>query len=128
MYNVAIEQMRWMMEWNEQLADRFDELRLKQIAGVLSPKEQAELSQLIQTIESGESALLTTYFDHVAAENVRLQTKLQAVQDENEALGQLVVQQEQLVADARRWLAEFDRRNTQIQKSYSHLTGNTSPV
>lgn len=116
------------MEWNEQLADRFDELRLKQIAGVLSPKEQAELSQLIQTIESGESALLTTYFDHVAAENVRLQTKLQAVQDENEALGQLVVQQEQLVADARRWLAEFDRRNTQIQKSYSHLTGNTSPV
>jgi hypothetical protein len=116
------------MEWNEQLTDRFDELRLKQIAGALSAAEQEELFQLIQTIESGEASLLTAYFGHVAAENVRLQTKLQAVQDENEALGQLVIQQEQLVADARRWLAEFDRRNTQIQQSYSHLTGSSSPV
>lgn len=116
------------MEWNEQLTDRFDELRLKQLAGELTVAEQEELSQLIQTVQVNETRLLVAYFDRVAAENVGLQTKLQAVQDENEALGQLAIQQEQLVADARRWLAEFDRRNTQIQKSYMHLTSNISPA
>ncbi len=128
MYNVTIEQMRWMMEWNEKLADRFDELRLRQMAGGLTAEEQEELAQLIQVVEVGESTMLTAYFEQAATDNMQLQTKLQAVQDENESLSQLVIQQEQLVADARRWLAEFDRRNTQIQKSYSLLTGNTSPV
>lgn len=116
------------MEWNEKLADRFDELRLRQMAGGLTAEEQEELAQLIQVVEVGESTMLTAYFEQAATDNMQLQTKLQAVQDENESLSQLVIQQEQLVADARRWLAEFDRRNTQIQKSYSLLTGNTSPV
>lgn len=75
------------MEWNEEVANRFDELRLKQISGALTAVEEKELAQLIQTLENSKS--LNNYFDHVAAENKTLQAKLEALQEENELLARL---------------------------------------
>lgn len=114
------------MEWNEQTTNRFDELRLKQIAGDLTIQEQEELSAIIQSLESEESELLSDYFAQIVAENKTLQSQLETIQQENEALAQLSIQQEQLAADARRWLVEFDQRNLQIQKDYSRLTNDIS--
>ncbi len=110
----------------ETTANRLDELRLKQISGALTAVEEEELVQLTEALENSES--LNKYFAHVAAENKTLQAKLEALQEENESLAQLAIQQEQLVADARRWLAEFDQRNSQIQKNYVRLTGDASPA
>ncbi len=116
------------MEWNEETANWFDELRLKQISGELTAVEEKELIQLTQTLENSEALLLEDYFERVTAENKALQMKLEALQEENESIAQLAIQQEQLVADARRWLTEFDQRNLQIQKKYSTLTGDVSPA
>lgn len=76
------------MEWNETTANRFDELRLKQISGALTAVEEKELAQLIQTLEN--SAPLENYFERIIVENKVLQRKLEALQEENDSLAKLV--------------------------------------
>jgi len=57
------------------------------------------------------------------AEQIALRERLEALQADNEALARLLNQQEQLVADARQWLARFEERHRQIQQAYTQLTG-----
>ena len=106
---------------NDQGTDRFNELRLQQITDSLPPAEQAELDDMMQARLQEAENFLTPAVERMRQEQQQLRQRLTQYQTESEALAQLLLQQEQLVADASRWLQEFDRRNQNIQQAYTHL-------
>ncbi|MCP5101168.1 MAG: hypothetical protein GY943_36945 [Chloroflexi bacterium] len=52
-----------------------------------------------------------------------LQTRLNESQSNNEAIANLLSQQEQLAIEARQWLLEFSRKHQRIQQAYTQITG-----
>ncbi len=101
---------------------RFNQLRLKQFDGLLTEDEQLELEQMMQT------RLDEAMLGRIRQEEDAQQKRLQAQHTESEQLATLLHQQAQLLADARRWLEEFDRRNQHIQQTYTAITGEPLPV
>ena len=113
------------MNWNEEIEARLGELRLSELAGQLSEDESAELSALISDIEADETKQLEQTFVQISAEQEALQKKLRKLQQDNSDLAKLLAQQEQLIVDTRKWLAEFERRHIMIRQSYTQLTGDS---
>lgn len=111
------------MIWNSETQTRFDQLRIKELAGTLTAQEKVELGELVATLESDETNRLTLALDQARAEQAILRERFCTLQSENEELARLLGQQEQLVADARRWLAQFEQRHCLIQQTYARLTG-----
>jgi hypothetical protein len=95
------------MEWTTQQQTLFDELRSRELAGTLTVQEQTQLAGLIQILEAEEARYLAPATDQMRAEQAALRERLQ----------------EQLVADARHWLTQFEQRHQQIQQTYTRLTG-----
>lgn len=112
-----------MLEWTKAIEERFTNLRRRELSGTLSAAEEIELAKLIAAIEADESTLLVQTVERMSSEQLAMRLRLQALQNDNENLAKVLNQQEQLVADARRWLAEFERRHNLIQQSYTQLTG-----
>ena len=112
-----------MMGWDTKMQARFDPLRKDELAGTLTVQAETELAQLVTFLETEEKERLAPALYQLRYEQVALRTRLQERQSENEALAQLFGQQEQLVVDARQWLAQFERRHRLIRQSYSRLTG-----
>ncbi len=111
------------MTWNAELQARFDSLRLAEIAGTLTATEADELVELIHALEADEMAYLSPAIDLLRREQDELHKQLTVTQTENAELAGLLSQQQQLVADARRWLSQFDQRHVAIRQAYSRLTG-----
>jgi hypothetical protein len=111
------------MAWDTGQQTLFDELRTKEMAGTLSPEEQSQLAQLIKALETDEARSLAPALAQMRAEQSALRERLLAAQKENEGLAQLLNQQEQLAADARRWLVQFEQRHRTIRQTYQRLTG-----
>ncbi|MGE0825234.1 MAG: hypothetical protein AB7G75_16460 [Candidatus Binatia bacterium] len=107
------------------MQSRFDQLRTSELAGTLSTQEEAELAQLTAMLESEETQRLAPTFARLRIEHAVLQEKLQTLQTDNEELAKLLHQQEQLVADARRWLTQFEQRHLLIRQAYTKITGET---
>ena len=122
MKNMAVLKAQ-MMRWDTKMQARFDELRKGELAGTLTAQAEAELAQLVTFLETDEKDRLAPALDQLRSEQVTLRTRLQELQSKNEALAQLFSQQEQLVVDARQWLAQFEQRHRLIRQSYSRLTG-----
>ncbi len=112
-----------MVEWTKELAGRFTELRRRELSGTLSSMEEIELTKLISSIEADESAHVSKTVARMNSEQTTMLLRLQSLQVDNENLAKVLNQQEQLVSDARKWLAEFERRHNLIQQSYTRLTG-----
>lgn len=113
------------MTWNPELRARFDALRLAELAGSLTASEEVEFATLIRTLEAEEAQRLGPAMDRMHREENELQDQLNALQAENDELAKLLSQQQQFVADARRWLSQFDQRHLAIRQAYSRLTGQT---
>ncbi len=111
------------MNWTTERQALCDELRACELAGTLTSEEQARLAELTQALENEEARYLEPVAAQMQAEQAALRERLEALQANNEALARLLNQQEQLVADARRWLAQFEERHRQIQQAYTCLTG-----
>ncbi len=109
------------MAWSDEQQQRFDTLRLRALSTDLSPAEQAELDALQTQLADAWPLDL----EALQTEQADLRTRLTRAQTENEALAQLLNQQEQLVAEARQWLARFESRHQQLRQTYTHLTGET---
>lgn len=111
----------------EQVAsdERFNELRLKELADGLSA---SELNDMLTARLQMSDDFLEPVLARLNVEQSTLRKKLIARQAESEALAQLLLQQEQLTADATAWLAEFDRRSYRIHQTYTHLTGEQLPA
>lgn len=114
------------MEWNEMTQTRFDELRYKQLSGNLNEEEQDELTQLTAVLLADEEEYLAPAIARMQSENEATQEQMDKLQQENVYLAKIVIQQEQLVQDAKRWLDEFERRHSVLQRAYSKVVNETA--
>lgn len=112
-----------LMNWDDTQQTRFDELRQRELTADLSPEEQAELDALTVLLTQDADRTLLAAIDRLQQEQVELESRLEQRQIENEELANLLSQQEQLAAESRRWLADFDRRHAKIRESFIRLTG-----
>ncbi|MEJ5309801.1 MAG: hypothetical protein WHX52_08520 [Anaerolineae bacterium] len=111
------------MSWTAEQQELFDALRARELSGILTPTEQDQLKALYAWLEAEEALYLSPTIAQMKADQAVLREKLESAHTENEALGRLLNQQEKLVADARRWLAQFEKRHRRIQQAYARLTG-----
>lgn len=102
------------MSWTQESQARLDCLRDRERAGTLTEPEQAELAALMAQVEAEEALALAPAMARLRAEVGDLESEIRAVQGENEELARLLAQQQTLVADGRRFLAEFDQRRASI--------------
>ena len=113
------------MSWNAERQARLDQLRTREQAGLLAASEQTELAELMAALEADEASLIAPALTRLRAEQAMLRERLSVLQTENEELARLLGQQEQLAADARHWLSQFEQRHRSIQQTYTRLTGET---
>jgi len=111
------------MSWTAEQQELFDALRARELSGTLTVTEQAQLEKLYALLGAEEALYLSPAIAQMKVDQTVLREKLESVQTENEALGRLLSQQEQLVADAKHWLAQFEKRHRRIQQAYTRLTG-----
>jgi hypothetical protein len=111
------------MDWNEANQKRFDTLRQLELSGTLTPSEQAELDSLTNWLTETADSDLAVGIHRLEEEQIALREQLQRRYSENEELAKLLHQQEQLMVESRRWLADFDARHRQISQTYTRLTG-----
>lgn len=111
------------MNWSDKQQARFDELRQQELAGTLNGAEIEELEALTALLTQEADDALLLAIDRLRNEQTVVETRLQQRQQENEELAKLMQQQEQLTAESRQWLRDFDRRHAQIRKTYTRLTG-----
>jgi len=98
------------MNWSDEQQARFDELRQRERSGALNAAEQQELDSLITTLTQAADEALFPAISRLQHEQVKLEARLRQRQYENEALAKLLHQQEQLTAESRQWLRDFERR------------------
>lgn len=110
------------MKWTEEVQLRFNELRQKELAGTLNANEKDELARLFTIIDADEKRYLAGAIARMREEVALKQAQAEKLQQDNMALAGIICQQEKLLADARRWLAEFERRHLSIQRSIAELT------
>lgn len=111
------------MEWNDERQARLDELRAAELAGTLDKAGKAELTALIEDVESEERGRLAPALAQMRAEQAALRQQVQESESANEQLVTLAAQQEQLLADARRLLRDLQHRHQTIREKYQHVTG-----
>ena len=111
------------MEWSNEKQARFDDLRQRELTGTLSNTEQQELKVLTGILTQIADEALLPANERLQRELTELETRVEQRQDENEELAKLLHQQEQLTAESRQWLQDFDRRHAQIRETYARLTG-----
>lgn len=116
-----------MMKWSDEKQAQFDELRQRELTGTISDAEQHELEALTNMLTQIADEALLPANERLQRELTELETRLKERQDENEELAKLLHQQEQLTAESRQWLHDFDRRHAQIREKYTRLTGEVLP-
>lgn len=109
------------MQWNETVQTRFNELRQKELAGTLDEAEKDELAKLYAIIDADEEIYLGDAIERMEKTATSAQKQIGKIQKDNASLARIVSQQEQLIQDANRWLAEFERRHELLQQSYAKL-------
>lgn len=116
------------MEWTEETQRRFDELRQRELAGPFGEAEQRELTTLYAALEADEARSLGPTIERMGRAQQAVDTELVARQTRNEELATLVQQQEQLIAEARAWLVQFERRRLLLQERYTRLIREMPPA
>jgi len=116
------------MEWDDERQARLDALRTAELAGTLDEAAKAELATLIESVEAEERERLVPALARMQAEQATLRQQVQESEAANEQLVLLAAQQEQLLADARKWLRDLRSRHQAIQEAYQHITGNPLSV
>ncbi len=94
------------MKWNAESQRRFDELRRAELNEALTEDEQAELAALVDILGQDEVRALAPAVAQIQVEQRLLESQIEAAAKENAELAKLLNQQQQLVADARRWLVQ----------------------
>lgn len=116
------------MSWTKDDQTRLDLLRSKELAGVLAEAEHAELAALMARVEAEEAAALAPEMARLRAEVGETTDELRRLESENEELARLMAQQQTLVADARKFLDEFDRRRASIRDGLARIAGGPLPA
>lgn len=93
------------MNWTPEQQQRFTELRLRALDGLLSADEQEELAQLRAAIAMVEEVTMAPALQKLEQENVQLQTILTELTQANEQLHALSQRQKRLIRDTKQWIA-----------------------
>jgi len=101
--------------WDDEKQHRFDELRLKEVQGVLSDAEVRELQAFFAKLEAEEAASLKKGMEQLDAHFNSLRAEKERVEAKNERLAVIVVEQEQLLADAREYLTSLRRKQAALR-------------
>jgi len=116
------------MSWTNDEQARLDYLRNKELTGTLTAPEEAELAALMGQVEAEEAQLLAPEVNRLRAEVGDVEHERSRLEGENDELARLMAQQQALVADARTFLAEFDRRRASILDGLARLVGGPLPT
>jgi DNA repair exonuclease SbcCD ATPase subunit len=116
------------MTWTKQTQARLDHLREKELAGALTAAEQSELAGFMSEVEAEEAQALAPAMTHLRDDVEALIQEVRAVESRNEELARLLAQQQQLAADAGRFLAEFDQRRASILDALARVAGGPLPA
>ena len=116
------------MSWTKEMQARLDHLRDKELAGALTAAEASELAALMATVEEEEAQTLAPAMTHLRDNVEALIGEVRGVESRNEELARLLAQQQQLAADARRFLAEFDQRRETILDALARVAGGPLPA
>jgi hypothetical protein len=100
--------------WDRKKHERFQELRQRQLAGVLSAEQQDELASMVQELEQQEAAYLSPATQ-------RLRQEYEAMLAENQALEALVRRKEALVQHLEGVLANIRAERTAIAEEEARL-------
>lgn len=110
------------MDWTSEIEQRFTELRLRELNDVLTDVEKLELDHLFQKLRILEEQQAFPVVQKMDALLSDLSSNLKTVHTENLRLIELTSRQALLVADAKRWLGEFERRYAFIETEFQKLT------
>ncbi len=108
--------------WTSEQKQRFNQLRLRALDGLLSAAEQEELHQMRAEIALIEEATMAPALTKLEQGNARLQTMLTELTQENTDLLALSQRQKRLIIDTKQWIAEFEQRYALIQSDFVRLT------
>ena len=117
------------MSWTKETQAKLDHLREKELAGALTATEQAELAALVAEVEAEEAQSLAPAMTRLRDDVEALTQEVRSVESRNEELARLLAQQQQqqLAADARSFLAEFDQRRASILDALARVAGDSLP-
>jgi hypothetical protein len=116
------------MSWTQETQARLDHLREKELAGALPAAEKFELAALMAEVEAEEARALAPEMTRLRDDVEALGQEVRGVESRNEDLARLLAQQQQLAADARRFLAEFDQRRASILDALARVAGGPLPA
>lgn len=116
------------MSWTKETQARLDHLRERELAGALTAAEQPELAAFIAEVEAEEAQALAPAMTRLRGDVEGLIEEARGVEIRNEELARLLAQQQQLAADARRFLAEFDQRRATILDALARVAGGPLPA
>lgn len=111
------------MSWTNDDQANLNLLRGKELAGTLTDVEERELAKLMARVEDEEAAALAPEMKRLRDDVAAMPDKIRQVEVENEELARLMAQQQALVADAAKFLGEFDRRRATILDGLARIAG-----
>ena len=109
--------------WNDEKQRRFDALRIKEAQGALSDAEAQKLQEFFAELEAEEAETLRKSMEQMDARLDFLRAEKERVEAKNERLASIVIEQEQLLADARDYLTHLRRRQGTLRTEYRKATG-----
>jgi Mg/Co/Ni transporter MgtE len=89
--------------------------------------EREEFAALVAAIAVDEARYLAPAIDQMQRDEQAEVAQLATAQIRSEALAALVQQHEQLLAEARTWLASFEQRRLLLQDRYADVAGEPFP-
>ena len=116
------------MSWTKETQARLDHLREQELAGALTAAEQPELAAFMAEVETEEAQALAPAMTRLRDDVEALTEEVRGVESRNEELARLLAQQQQLAADARRFLAEFDQRRATLLDALARVAGGPLPA
>jgi len=81
------------IQWTAAIEARWNELRLRELSGLLNAEESSELAALMQQIEQEESEQLADAIKRIELEHGAMRLQLTALQDENAELAKILNRQ-----------------------------------
>lgn len=104
-------------------SSRMTELRLRVIRGEATAQEEVEVAAFLQEIEVQEAERLQPTMARMNAEAERLELEIASLESEAGELADIAAQYEQLIADTRAFLGEFESRHKRLHSAYARVTG-----
>ena len=107
--------------WDNDKQVRWNALRERELSGVSTKAERAELSRLMNEIEQEEQAMLQPAFTRLDKEIQRITQECVRVRKENATLASLLAQREHLLERAKKQIKQLLEEHRQLKAKAEHI-------